>query len=138
MQILPSTWQIYGDGGNINNPADAIRAARILAANGVPTNLQQAIFAYNHSAFYVRFVLSWAARYAAGAQPSPPSAPPSASRRPSARYPHPDRQRRDDRGVPYWPPDPGRHVWDDILAAWRPGRGRFYPPRVGVRHRSSP
>jgi cell wall-associated NlpC family hydrolase len=67
MQILPSTWHTYGDGGNINNPADAIpAAARILAANGAPGNLQQAIFAYNHSGSYVTDVLDWAARYAAG------------------------------------------------------------------------
>ena len=67
MQILPSTWQTYGDGGNIMDPADAIpAAARILAASGAPGNLQQAIFAYNHSGSYVQLVLSWAARYAAG------------------------------------------------------------------------
>jgi cell wall-associated NlpC family hydrolase len=66
MQILPSTWAIYGH-GDIMNPADAITAAaRILAANGAPGNLQQAIFAYNHSGSYVTDVLDWAARYAAG------------------------------------------------------------------------
>jgi cell wall-associated NlpC family hydrolase len=66
MQILPSTWSIYGH-GDIMNPADAIpAAARILAANGAPGNLQQAIFAYNHSGTYVTDVLDWAARYAAG------------------------------------------------------------------------
>ena len=26
MQFLPSTWQIYGNGGDISNPADAIPA----------------------------------------------------------------------------------------------------------------
>ena len=67
MQFEPSTWALYGDGGNIMNPADAIpAAARLLVANGAPGNLQQAIFAYNHSASYVTVVLSWAARYAAG------------------------------------------------------------------------
>jgi len=67
MQILPATWAAYGNGGNITSPADAIpAAARILAANGAPGNLQQAIFAYNHSASYVQLVLDWAARYAAG------------------------------------------------------------------------
>ncbi len=67
MQILPSTWKIDGDGGNINNPADAIpAAARILLANGAPGNLQQAIFSYNRSGSYVQLVLSWAARYTAG------------------------------------------------------------------------
>ena len=67
MQFEPSTWALYGDGGNIMDPADAIpAAARLLVANGAPGNLQQAIFAYNHSESYVTDVLSWAARYAAG------------------------------------------------------------------------
>ena len=67
MQFEPSTWALYGDGGNIMDPADAIpAAARLLVANGAPGNLQQAIFAYNHSGSYVQLVLSWAARYAAG------------------------------------------------------------------------
>jgi hypothetical protein len=47
MQFEPPAWAQYGDGGNIMNPADAIpAAARLLAANGAPGNLQQAIFAY--------------------------------------------------------------------------------------------
>ncbi len=67
MQFLPSTWQIYGDGGDISNPADAIpAAARLLLAHGAPGKLQEAIFAYNHSSAYVTDVLAWAARYAAG------------------------------------------------------------------------
>ena len=67
MQFEPSTWALYGDGGNIMDPADAIPAAdRLLAANGAPGNLQQAIFAYNHSGSYVTDVLDQAARYAAG------------------------------------------------------------------------
>ena len=67
MQFEPPAWALYGDGGNIMDPADAIpAAARLLAASGAPGNLQQAIFAYNHSQSYVQLVLSWAARYAAG------------------------------------------------------------------------
>ena len=67
MQFEPSTWALYGDGGNIMDPADAIpAAARLLAANGAPGNLQQAVFAYNHSGSYVTDVLDQAARYAAG------------------------------------------------------------------------
>ena len=67
MQFQPSTWTIYGDGGDIQDPADAIpAAARLLAANGAPGNLQQAMFAYNHSSAYVTDVLAWAARYTAG------------------------------------------------------------------------
>ncbi len=67
MQFLPSTWKLYGDGGNIMDPADAIpAAARLLIASGAPGNLQQAVFAYNHSGSYVTDVLDQAARYAAG------------------------------------------------------------------------
>ena len=67
MQFEPATWAIYGDGGNIMNPGDAIpAAARLLVANGAPGNLQQALFAYNHSGSYVTSVLDQAARYAAG------------------------------------------------------------------------
>jgi peptidoglycan DL-endopeptidase CwlO len=67
MQFLPSTWTTYGDGGNIMSPADAIpAAARLLAANGAPGHLQQALFAYNHSSAYVTDILAWAARYTAG------------------------------------------------------------------------
>ena len=67
MQFEPSTWALYGEGGNIMDPADAIpAAARLLVANGAPGNLQQAVFAYNHSGSYVTDVLDQAARYAAG------------------------------------------------------------------------
>jgi peptidoglycan DL-endopeptidase CwlO len=71
MQFEPSTWALYGDGGNIMNLAGAIRAAaRLLVANGAPGNLQQAIFAYNHSASYVTEILNQAARYSAGGAPA--------------------------------------------------------------------
>jgi cell wall-associated NlpC family hydrolase len=67
MQFLPSTWATYGEGGNIDNPADAIpAAARYLLANGAPSDLAAAIFAYNHSPDYVSTVLSWASTYASG------------------------------------------------------------------------
>jgi cell wall-associated NlpC family hydrolase len=67
MQFEPPTWALYGDGGNIMDPADAIpAAARLLVANGAPGNLPRAIFAYNHSGSYVTDVLDQAARYAAG------------------------------------------------------------------------
>jgi cell wall-associated NlpC family hydrolase len=67
MQFLPSTWQIYGDGGDIMNPADAIpAAARLLLASGAPANIPAAIFAYNHSPDYVTEVLDWARAYATG------------------------------------------------------------------------
>jgi peptidoglycan DL-endopeptidase CwlO len=67
MQFEPPAWALYGDGGDINNPAAAIpAAARLLVANGAPGNLQQAILAYNHSASYLTDVLHQAARYSAG------------------------------------------------------------------------
>ena len=67
MQFEPAAWAQYGDGGNIMNPGDAIpAAARLLAANGAPGNLQQALLAYNHASWYVTEVLDQAARYAAG------------------------------------------------------------------------
>jgi len=67
MQFEASAWALYGDGGNIMDPADAIpAAARLLVASGAPGNLQQALLAYNHSASYVQLVLSQAARYTAG------------------------------------------------------------------------
>ncbi len=89
MQFEPSTWALYGDGGNIMDPADAIpAAARLLVANGAPGNLQQAVFAYNHSASYVQLVLSWPPATPPGARRrSPPPAAPCASRLPSARCP---------------------------------------------------
>jgi cell wall-associated NlpC family hydrolase len=67
MQFEPSTWQLYGDGGNIQDPADAIpAAARLLVASGAPADMQQAIFAYNHAGWYVSEVLALAASYGTG------------------------------------------------------------------------
>jgi cell wall-associated NlpC family hydrolase len=67
MQFLPSTWTIYGNGGNIMDSADAIpAAARLLLANGAPGNIPASIFAYNHAPVYVSQVLDWAKTYAGG------------------------------------------------------------------------
>jgi peptidoglycan DL-endopeptidase CwlO len=54
-----------GDGvADVWNPADAIAsAARLLRANGAPTDYRTAIFAYNHSDSYVAKVLAQAAEY---------------------------------------------------------------------------
>jgi cell wall-associated NlpC family hydrolase len=54
-----------GDGiADVWNPADAIAgAARLLRANGAPTDYRAAIFAYNHSSAYVAEVLAQAAKY---------------------------------------------------------------------------
>jgi soluble lytic murein transglycosylase-like protein len=63
MQFLPSTWRQYGMGGDIDDPRDAILgAANYLHRSGAPRALDQALFAYNHSARYVRAVRRFAAR----------------------------------------------------------------------------
>ena len=54
MQFLPSTWTNYGQGGDINNPHDAIMAAaRYLVHYGAPGDMRQAIFHYNLDYDYV-------------------------------------------------------------------------------------
>ena len=67
-----------GDGDGLAdawNPADAIAgAARLLRANGAPENYDQAIFAYNHAAWYVSEVLEIAGRYRGAASLAPPVA----------------------------------------------------------------
>jgi Transglycosylase SLT domain len=70
MQFLASTWARYGvaaegDGTPDRwNAADAIfSAANYLRASGAPGNYNRAILAYNHAAWYVEEVESWAAKY---------------------------------------------------------------------------
>jgi cell wall-associated NlpC family hydrolase len=76
MQFLPATFATYAVNGDLGrpltpyDPADAIyTAARMLcsdgARGGTDAGIEQAIFAYNHAAWYVADVLAWAARYAA-------------------------------------------------------------------------
>ena len=61
MQFIPSTWEVYGAGGDINSYRDAIAAAaRLLRANGAPSNMAGALFAYNPSNRYVRAVTAYA------------------------------------------------------------------------------
>jgi membrane-bound lytic murein transglycosylase B len=61
MQFLPSTWKRYGHGGDIQATGDAIlAAARLLAANGAPTDMAGALYAYNPSRRYVRAVSAYA------------------------------------------------------------------------------
>jgi membrane-bound lytic murein transglycosylase B len=63
MQFLPSTWRIYGMGGDIDDPHDAIlAAANYLRHSGAPRNYDRALFAYNHSMHYVRAVRRFASR----------------------------------------------------------------------------
>ncbi len=72
MQFMPATWAVYGIDGDgdgvadILDQADAIySAAHYLCADGggKSATLYQAIFAYNHSDYYVNTVLAVAAQY---------------------------------------------------------------------------
>ena len=78
MQFLPATFAKFAVNADPRHrltpydPPDAIyTAARMLCANGArggtDTGLRQAIFAYNHAAWYVTDVITWALRYAAPA-----------------------------------------------------------------------
>ena len=61
MQFLPTTWDIYGEGGDINDPRDAIfAAARLLRANGAPGDMPEALWHYNPSDSYVGAVTRYA------------------------------------------------------------------------------
>jgi membrane-bound lytic murein transglycosylase B len=61
MQFIPSTWKIYGRGGNIRDPHDAIlAAARLLRDNGAPGSYARALYAYNPSKLYVFSVGAYA------------------------------------------------------------------------------
>jgi len=61
MQFIPTTWDIYGRGGDITSNRDAIfAAARYLRATGAPSDMARALRAYNNSARYVRAVTTYA------------------------------------------------------------------------------
>jgi membrane-bound lytic murein transglycosylase B len=61
MQFIPSTWRIYGRGGNVGDPADAIpAAARLLKDHGAPGNYRRALYHYNPSRLYVDAVSRYA------------------------------------------------------------------------------
>ncbi len=63
MQFIPTTWDAYGMGGDVNDPHDAIMgAANYLSASGAPGDLTGALYAYNPSDLYVRAVLAYAGR----------------------------------------------------------------------------
>ena len=63
MQFIPSTWEAYGLGGDINDPRDAILgAANLLHANGAPGRLRNALYRYNPSDLYVNAVLAYTER----------------------------------------------------------------------------
>ncbi len=61
MQFIPSTWRIYGEGGDIRDPHDAIlAAARLLRDRGAPRSYARALYAYNPSKLYVGAVTDFA------------------------------------------------------------------------------
>jgi membrane-bound lytic murein transglycosylase B len=61
MQFIPSSWEAFGEGGDVRDHRDAILAAgRYLDAAGGPENMSAAIFAYNHSRSYVDAVTRYA------------------------------------------------------------------------------
>ncbi|MGZ4753250.1 MAG: hypothetical protein ACXVYU_19455 [Oryzihumus sp.] len=61
MQFLPATWTLYGAGGDINDPRDAIlAAARLLKANGAPAHMATALWHFNSSDRYVGAVTAYA------------------------------------------------------------------------------
>ena len=63
MQFIPSTWEAYGMGGDVDDPRDAIMgAANYLHASGAPADVPAALYAYNPSRLYVRAVLAYAGR----------------------------------------------------------------------------
>jgi murein DD-endopeptidase MepM/ murein hydrolase activator NlpD len=73
MQFMPDTWARWGtdaDGDGVADPwnaTDAIfSAARYLAASGGATDIQSAVFSYNHAQWYVDEVLQLAQVYSGG------------------------------------------------------------------------
>jgi soluble lytic murein transglycosylase-like protein len=63
MQFIPSTWALYGMGGDIRDPHDAVLgAANYLHANGAPRDYRGALYRYNPSRLYVDAVLTYANR----------------------------------------------------------------------------
>lgn len=60
MQFIPSTWKIYGRGGDIQDPRDSIMAAaNLLRQNGAPRSYAEALYHYNPSRLYVAAVLRY-------------------------------------------------------------------------------
>ncbi len=71
-QFIPTSWAIFGVDGNgdaiadPNNIYDAVPAAVAhLCPTGTVTDIETAIFTYNHSTSYVDLVLEWADTYSA-------------------------------------------------------------------------
>jgi soluble lytic murein transglycosylase-like protein len=65
MQFVPATWRIYGLGGDIRDPRDAILgAANFLHHSGAPGSYTRALYAYNPSRLYVDAVRRFARQIA--------------------------------------------------------------------------
>lgn len=61
MQFIPSTWDAYGNGGDVMDPHDAILgAARYLHASGAPERMRAALHQYNASYEYVHAIRTYA------------------------------------------------------------------------------
>jgi transglycosylase-like protein with SLT domain len=66
MQFIASTWRLYGLGGNVYDPHDAIiGAANFLRRSGAPASYRRALYAYNPSVLYVDAVQRYARLLAA-------------------------------------------------------------------------
>ncbi len=63
-QFLPSSWQAFGNDGNVYDYRDALPAiATYLCQSGIERDPRAALFAYNHADWYVDLVLNLAVRY---------------------------------------------------------------------------
>ena len=66
MQFLAGTWRMYGLGGDVHDPHDAVLgAANFLHRSGAPRSYRRALYRYNPSPLYVDAVLRYARRMAA-------------------------------------------------------------------------
>lgn len=61
MQFLPTTWEEVAEGGDIDDPHDAIQgAARYLVRRGGLDDIRKGLWGYNNSDYYVDAVLTYA------------------------------------------------------------------------------
>ena len=67
MQFIASTWDAFGNGGDVHDPHDSILAAgRFLASRGALSDMRRALYSYNNSDDYVDSVQRYADLIAAG------------------------------------------------------------------------
>lgn len=61
MQFLPTTWEEVSNGGDVNDPEDAIHgAARYVVRRGGLDDIRSGLWGYNNSDHYVKAVLAYA------------------------------------------------------------------------------